>query len=80
MILYMILDMISCIKDAFLLLFMPCSRRSSPAHRADETEDDREPDRPMDFDEERNYADQLQIKALSQTWTWRKTPRFYPYC
>ncbi len=22
----------------------------------------------------------LMIKALSQTWTWRTMPRFYPYC
>ncbi len=41
-------------KYAFHLLFMPCSRQQ----RVDETDDDREPDRPMDFDEERDYADQ----------------------
>ena len=31
---------------------------SSPVQRADETDDDREPDRPMDFDEERDFDDQ----------------------
>jgi hypothetical protein len=34
----------------------------------------------MDFDEERDYAESLLIEALSQLWTWRKTPRFYPDC
>jgi hypothetical protein len=29
-----------------------------PAQRADETDEDHEPDGPMDFDEERDYADQ----------------------
>jgi hypothetical protein len=45
-------------KDAFPFLFMLCSRRSSLAQPADETDDDHEPDRAMDFDEERDFADQ----------------------
>ncbi len=36
----------------------PAAADPRPAQRADETDDDSEPDRPMDFDEERDYADQ----------------------
>ncbi len=63
-------------KDAFHLLLCPAAADPRPAQRVDETDDDSEPDRPMHFDEERPGA---LIKALSQTRTWRKTPRFYPY-
>jgi hypothetical protein len=40
------------------LTFMPCSSRSSPAQRADAINEDHDPDRPMDFDEERDFANQ----------------------
>ena len=47
-----------------------------PAQRADANdggyERDADLDRAMDADEERDYADQ----DPSQTWTWRKMPRF----
>ena len=39
-------------------LLCPAAAYPPPAQRADETNDDREPDRPMDLDEERDYADQ----------------------
>jgi hypothetical protein len=51
MISYMRFDMISYI----IIHFPHCP---PPAQRADETDDDREPDRPMHFDEERDYVDQ----------------------
>ena len=45
-------------KDAFHLLVCPAAVDPRLAQRVDETDDDREPDIPMDFDEEGNYADQ----------------------
>jgi hypothetical protein len=57
----MITDMISYINMQFAF-FCALQRRAAadppPAQRADETDEDREPDRPMDFDEECDYADQ----------------------
>ena len=38
-------------------LMCPAAADPPPAQRADETNDDLEPDRPMDLDEERDYAD-----------------------
>ncbi len=35
-----------------------CSRRASPNQRADASNDDLDADQPMDFDEERDFADQ----------------------
>ncbi len=46
---YMILDMISCIKMQFSYFLCPAAADPRPAQRADETDDDSEPDRPMDF-------------------------------
>jgi hypothetical protein len=79
MISYMILDMISCIKMHFSYFLCPAAADPRPAHPAEETNDDHEPDRAMDIDEERDFADQGPF-TVSQTWTWRKMPRFYPYC
>jgi hypothetical protein len=42
----------------FSYFLCPAAADLRPAKRADKTDDDREPDRPMDFDEERDYADQ----------------------
>jgi hypothetical protein len=58
MISYMILDMISCIKMRFSYFLCPAAADPRPAQRADETDDDHEPDRLMDIDEERDFADQ----------------------
>jgi hypothetical protein len=57
---YMILDMTSFITMHFSYFLCPAlaDRPSRPAQRADETDDDREQNRPMDFDEERDFADQ----------------------
>ena len=38
-------------------LLCPAAADPPPAQRADETNDDHEPDRPMDLDKERDYAD-----------------------
>ena len=38
-------------------LLCPAAANPPTAQRADETNDDSEPDRPMDLDEERDYAD-----------------------
>ncbi len=65
MVLDMISYMISCmisdimyIKMHFPYFLCPAAADPRPAQHVDETNDDREPDRPMDFDEERDYADQ----------------------
>ena len=50
--------MISYLKMHFPDLLCPAAADPPPAQRADETNDDHEPDRPMDLDEERDYADQ----------------------
>ncbi len=46
----------------FSYFLCPAAADPRPAQRADETDDDSQPDcgpdRPMDFDEERDYADQ----------------------
>ncbi len=52
------LDMISCIKMHFSYFSCPAVADSRPAQRAHEIDDDSEPDRPMDFDKERDHADQ----------------------
>ncbi len=78
--LYLILDMISCLKMHFSYFLCTAAADPRPAQRADETDDDNEPGRAMDIDEERDFQQTLLIKTLSQTWTWRKTPRFYPDC
>ena len=39
-------------------LLCPAAVDPPPAQRADETDDDHEPDRAMDIDEERDFADQ----------------------
>ncbi len=58
----MILDMLSCIKMHFSYFLCPQAAAAAgdprPAQRADETDDDHEPDRAMDIDEERDIADQ----------------------
>jgi hypothetical protein len=55
---YMRLDIISCIKMHFS--YFLCHAAADPllAQRADETNDNHEPDRAMDIDEERDFADQ----------------------
>ena len=58
MISYMILEMMSCIKIHFSYFLCPAADDPRPAQRADETDDDHEPDRAMDIDEERDFADQ----------------------
>ena len=58
MISYMILYMLSCIKMYFSYFLCPAAADLRPAQRADETDDDHEPDRAMDIDEERDFADQ----------------------
>jgi hypothetical protein len=58
MISYMILDMMSCIKMHFSYVLGPAAADPRPAQCADETDDDHEPDRAMDMDEERDFADQ----------------------
>jgi hypothetical protein len=55
---YMILDMIPYITLHFAYFLCPAAADPRPAQRADETDDDHEQNRPMDFDEERDYADQ----------------------
>jgi hypothetical protein len=59
---YMISDMISGniskINMHFTYFLCPAAADPPPAKRADETSDDREPDRPMDYDEVRDCADQ----------------------
>ncbi len=42
----------------------PAAADLRPAQRVNETDDDREPDRPMDFDEERDYADQGRLTDM----------------
>jgi hypothetical protein len=58
MISYMILDMISYMKmySPYFLCLAAADPRQ--AQRVNETDDYRDPDRPMDFDKERDYADQ----------------------
>ncbi len=46
----MISDMISQINMHFTYFLCPAAAYPPPAQRADETDDDREPDRPIDFD------------------------------
>ena len=58
MISYMILDMLSCIKMRFSYFLCTAAADPRPAQPEDETDDDHEPDRAMDFDEERDFADQ----------------------
>ena len=58
MISYLILDMMSCLKVHFSYFLCPAAADPRPAQRADETDDDHEPDRAMDIDEERDFADQ----------------------
>ncbi len=58
-----IYDMISYMISLCLYSpFLPCTRLaavdSPPEQRADATDDDHDPDRPMDFDAERDFADQ----------------------
>jgi hypothetical protein len=55
---YMTLDMLSCIKMHFSYFLCPAAADPRPAQCADETDDDHEPDRAMDIDEERDFADQ----------------------
>ncbi len=47
----------------FPYFLCPAAADPPPAQRADETDDDREPDRlgPMHFDEERDYADLMDM-------------------
>jgi hypothetical protein len=54
----MILDMILYIKMHFPYFLCPAAADPHPAQRVDETGDDCEPDRPMDFDKHCDYADQ----------------------
>ncbi len=54
----MILDMLSCIKMHFPYSLCPAAADPRLAQPADETDDDHEPDRAMDIDEERDFADQ----------------------
>ena len=42
----------------FSYFLCPAAADPRPTQRADETDDDHEPDRAMDFDEERDFADQ----------------------
>ncbi len=42
----------------FSYFLCPAAADPHPAQRADKTNDDSKPDRPMDFDEECDYADQ----------------------
>ena len=42
----------------FSYFLCPAAADPRPAQRADETDDDHEPDRAMDIDEERDFADQ----------------------
>ncbi len=57
----------------------PAAAAPRPAQPEDETDDDHEPDRAMDIDRERDFADQGPLTDM-ESWTWRKTPRFYPCC
>ena len=58
MISYLILDMISCLKMHFSYFLCTAAADPRPAQPEDGTDDDHEPDRAMDFDEERDFADQ----------------------
>ena len=44
----------------FSYFLCPAAADPRPAQRADETDDEHEPDRPMDIDEERDFADRMQ--------------------
>ncbi len=78
MISYLILDMISCLKMHFSYFLCTAATDPRPTQHVDETNDDNEPGRAMDIDKERDFADQG--PPGSQTWTWRKTQRFYLFC
>ncbi len=54
----MIVEMICCIKMHFSYFLCPAAADPRLAQRADETDDDHEPDRAMDIDEERDFPDQ----------------------
>jgi hypothetical protein len=58
MISYMIIEVMWCIKMHFSYFLCPAAAETRPAQRADETNDNHEPDRAMDIGEERDFADQ----------------------
>jgi hypothetical protein len=47
----------------FPYFLCPTAADPCPAQRVDETDGDCEPDRPMDFDEERDYAGQGPLRG-----------------
>ncbi len=49
------------------------------AQRAEASDADHDPDRSMDSDEERDFADQGPL-TVSQTWIWIKMPRCSHFC
>jgi hypothetical protein len=48
----------------FTYFLCPAAADPPSAQHADETDDDSEPDRPMDFDMERDYADQCPLTDM----------------
>jgi hypothetical protein len=60
----MILDMITCIKMHSSYFLCPAAADPRPAQPVDETDDDHEPERAMDIDEERDFADQSPLTDM----------------